>query len=43
MRGVESREVIAFIIGILLCYGSKGNNRGMASGGKGSEAVHRCQ
>jgi hypothetical protein len=43
MRGVKSREVIAFIIGVLLRYGSKGNNRVMASGEKASEADHRCQ
>jgi hypothetical protein len=43
MRGVESGEVIAFIIGVLVRYGSKRNNRVMASGDKGSEADHRCQ
>ena len=31
MRNVEGRDVIAFIIGVLLRYGSKGNNRVMAS------------
>jgi hypothetical protein len=43
MRGVESGEVIAFIIGVLLHYGSKGNNRVMASGDEDSETDHRCQ
>jgi hypothetical protein len=35
--------VIAFIIGVLLRYGSKGNNRVMASGDQDSETNLRCQ